>query len=163
MFSELHEISDELRTESLIRLRHLQTRAQPVPHILGATSSIIRTVRDMSPAMPTSAAASRDDGSLRRDLDNMESQVKSFERNAQYLLDRLESTAQMFTDGLALKAQKAAQQQNNHLYELATLSQEQNEALRQDSATIRVITVATLVFLPSTFVSVSGSRLPACV
>jgi hypothetical protein len=157
---KLDQITDELRTESLLRLRGLETRTQPLPQIFQATLDIIVALRDFDRKYRHMHGQKIDDAfgqcNVRDSLDNMEGQVKSFERNAQYLLQRLQCTAQMFTDGLALKGQKAAQQQNDHLFELAKLSQIQTEALCKDSATIRVITFATLVFLPSTFVSVSG-------
>jgi hypothetical protein len=71
--------------------------------------------------------------------------------------------AQLISEGLALKAQYTSQEQNGHLTDLAKTSHEQNksicsmtEATVRDSATIRVIAVATLVFLPTTSVAVSS-------
>jgi hypothetical protein len=138
----------KLKTESLIRLRRLQTQVQPLPHIFEATQDVLTALHDFELKHKCGMSVDAPIRSKSTWIVNTTRQIASLDRNAQYLLKRLECAAQMFTDGLALKAQKAAQHQT-------MLSSRQNEVLCRDSATIRVITVATLIFLPSTFVSVS--------
>jgi hypothetical protein len=67
--------------------------------------------------------------------------------------------AHLLSDLLALKNQHVAQDQNDHLFSVAKTSHLMTHLMVRDSATIRVITIATLAFLPSTFVAVSDACL----
>lgn len=70
-------------------------------------------------------------------------------RNAVFLLDKIRGTAQLLSDTLNLKHQQTSQNISENTLALT------NSAVR-DSATIRVITVVTLLYLPATFVAVSS-------
>lgn len=81
-------------------------------------------------------------------LENINNQVVVHLDNAEHVLRRINSVAQLLSDMLALKNQHIAQEQNNQLTRMTQVTV-------QDSATIRVIGMATLVFLPTTFVAIS--------
>jgi hypothetical protein len=128
---------------------------QPLPHVFEATQDVLTALHNFEQKHKCGMPVNAPNGSKSIWIINTTRQIASLYRNAQYLLKRLECAAQMFTDGLALKAQKAAQASAVSAQQQTTLSRRQNEVLCRDSATIRVITMATLIFLPSTFVSVS--------
>jgi hypothetical protein len=81
-------------------------------------------------------------------LRNMARQIAAYKHNVEFLLQKINTMAQLLSDMLALKNQHIAQDQNSQLTKMTQLTV-------QDSATLRVIGVATLVFLPTTFVAVS--------
>lgn len=75
--------------------------------------------------------------------------VAAYNSNAAYLLDKVQATAQLLADTLNLKHQQTAQRVSENTLAL-------NDAAVKDSATIRVITVVTLVYLPANFIAVSS-------
>lgn len=81
-------------------------------------------------------------------LQNYATMVAAYNSNAVYLLDKIRGTAQLLADTLNLKHQQTAQHVSSNRLAL-------NNAAVKDSATIRVITVVTLVYLPANFIAVS--------
>lgn len=86
---------------------------------------------------------------IRELLQNYATMVAAYNSNAIYLLDKIRGTAQLLADTLNLKHQQTAQHVSENTLAL-------NDAAVKDSATIRVITVVTLVYLPVNFIAVSS-------
>ena len=85
-------------------------------------------------------------------LPNYRTLAEAYSQNATFLIDKIRKTAQLVSDTLNMKHQKITQDTNENTLALT------NAAVK-DSATIRVITVVTLLYLPTTFVAVSTSSL----
>lgn len=80
-------------------------------------------------------------------LQNYATMAVAYSQNATFLRDKIRGTAQLLSDTLSLKYQKIAQSTSENTLALTG-------AASQDSATIRVITIVTLLYLPATFVAV---------
>ena len=78
--------------------------------------------------------------------------LQAYSQNTAFLIDKIRKTAQLVSDTLNMKHQQIAQDTNENTLALT------NAAVK-DSATIRVITVVTILYLPTTFVAVSISSL----
>ena len=81
-------------------------------------------------------------------LQNYATMAAAYSQNATFLHDKIHGTAQLLSDTLNLKHQKIAQSVSENTLAFT------NAAVK-DSATIRVITIVTLLYLPATFVAVS--------
>ena len=81
-------------------------------------------------------------------LQNYRTVAAAYSRNAIFLRDKIRGTIQLLSDTLNLKYQRIAQTISENTLAL-------NNAAVKDSATIRVITVVTLLYLPATFVAVN--------
>ena len=84
-------------------------------------------------------------------LANYRTLIEAYSQNTTFLVEKIRKTAQLLSDTLNLKQQQIAQNTNEITLALT------NAAVK-DSATIRVITVVTLLYLPTTFVAVSSRR-----
>ena len=80
-------------------------------------------------------------------LQNYATMAAAYSQNASFLRDRVRGTAQLLSDTLNLKYQKIGQSVSENTLAFTN-------AASQDSATVRVITVVTLLYLPATFVAV---------
>lgn len=89
-------------------------------------------------------------------LANYKRLIEAYSQNTKFLVEKIRKTAQLLSDTLNLKHQQIAQNTNVNTLALT------NAAVK-DSATIRVITVVTLLYLPTTFVAVSSSSLSLIV
>ena len=81
-------------------------------------------------------------------LQNYSVMAAAYSQNAIYLRDKVRGTAQLLSDTLNLKHQRIAQSISENTLTLT-------DAAAKDSATIRVITVVSLLYLPATFIAVS--------
>lgn len=156
MFSELDKITNELRTESMLNLRYLQIKLQSLPLILDSVVDVINCVLEFCYGDVEKPKESRDlhsnDGA--QILLTLRSQVQSMLGNAKFLNTRADSTTQLFAEGLAIKDQKITQQLASAAQEQTQIMCEMTKMTARDSASIRVITVATLIYLPTMFVAV---------
>ena len=87
-------------------------------------------------------------GAIQEFLQNYSAVAAAYSRNAIFLCDKIRSTTQLLSDTMYLKHDKIAQTISENTLAL-------NNAAVKDSATIRVITVVTLLYLPATFVAVN--------
>ena len=84
-------------------------------------------------------------------LQNYGRATAAYQQNATFILRKIRATSQMLSDTLKMKHQQTAENISKNTLGL-------NNEVVQDSGTIRVITVVTLLFLPGQFIAV---RLPA--
>ena len=99
-------------------------------------------------ALHTDGSPSDQDHSATQEfLQNYITVTAAYSRNAIFLRDKLRGTIQLLSDTLNLKHQQISQNISENTLAL-------NNAAVKDSATIRVITVVTLLYLPATFVAV---------
>ena len=146
-------------------LRFVETNLKPLVPIFAAHNRMLAKLRtwnhDFQCTQQISAPLAQDFSSQ---LDNHEAKLQALEQNVQFLLSRTASVIQMVStelqtpdqvfcsltkcrqpwkasDTISLKSQNTTEDMSNHML--------------SDSAAIRVITVMTLFYLPSSFVSVS--------
>jgi len=86
--------------------------------------------------------------SLETWCDNLQEEIASFDNNANFLLRRCGNTAQLLSETLDFKTKRDQEMQTASTYELTQLTLD-------DSATMQVITVITLIYLSSTSIAVS--------
>ncbi|THC95903.1 hypothetical protein EYZ11_004634 [Aspergillus tanneri] len=79
-------------------------------------------------------------------LGNYKNHLEAYSQGAAFLQNRTATTAHLITDTFSFKNSHRAHEQTEHMLDL-TLS------TVDDSTTVRVITVVTLIYLPSTFVA----------
>jgi hypothetical protein len=157
------DINPQLRASTLTRVRFIESRLLPLVPIFESYSETFAGLSQLNQAVLARGLTTKEQCQrTHQTLQNMLHQNAAYARNTKFLLRKITSTADLLSDALALKNQHVAQEHNDHLFKLANLSHLQNESICamaqitvQDSATIKVITVATLAFLPSTFVAVS--------
>ena len=82
-------------------------------------------------------------------LQNYNNTTAAYSQNAVFVLNKVRGTGQLLSDTLNLKHQQNAEVISGNTLAL-------NNMAAKDSATIRVITMVTLLFLPAQFVAVRG-------
>lgn len=143
-------------------LRFIETSLRPLVPIFAAYKRLLAKLSTLDHSLRSSdkikERVADDFVSL---LDNYDAQLQALEQNVLFLLGRVSSIIQMAStraqyihtpcpltnsgpkasDTIALKSQNTTEDMSNHML--------------SDSAAIRVITIVTLFYLPSSFVSVS--------
>lgn len=128
--------------DSLRGLRYIETKLAPLSPIFSAHREVLTKLDSMKDDLREARIISEEQASRTREtLDNYRSKIGAFDRNAEFLLSRIRSTTQLVSDTIALKSQNTSEDMSDHML--------------KDSTTIRVITLVTLVYLPSSFVAVS--------
>ena len=132
----------------LLRLRHLEARLLLLPPIFQSLIQIIQTLQTMNDALQADGAVSDETHkSTQETLHNYITATAAYLQNATFILQKIRATAQMLSDTLKMKHQQTAQNISKNTLAL-------NNRVVQDSGTIRVITVVTLLFLPGQFIAV---------
>ena len=152
----------QVTADTLTRVRFIESRLLPLPPIFHSYTETLGNLSYFSTILFTEKNIGSDAKSETACiLWNLIRQTASYTHNARFLLARTASIAQQLSGVLALKNQHIAMQQSSHLFDLTTTSHAQNESICamtrasvKDSSTVRVITVVTLVYLPTTFVCV---------
>ena len=78
--------------------------------------------------------------------------IEAYRQNAKFMIQKIRGTAQLLLDTLNLKHQRVAHSLSEHTLALT-------DATVNESVTVRVITIVTLIYLPTTFVAVCASYL----
>lgn len=138
---------------TLSRLRRTETRLLLLPTIFHSLIQSIHILEAYSSALEADGSIS--DETCRSTLEllaNYRTLIEAYSQNTTFLLKKIGKTAQLLSDTLNLKHQQSAQDTSDNTLALT------NAAVK-DSATIKVITVVTLLYLPTTFVAVRTSSL----
>ena len=152
----------QVTADTLTRVRFIESRLLPLPPIFHSYAETLGNLSYFSMILFTQKTIGSDAKSETACiLQNLIRQTASYARNARFLLVKTARIAQLLSDVLALKNQHIAVQQSCRISDLTTASHAQNESIWamtrasvKDSSTVRVITVVTLVYLPTTFVCV---------
>ena len=132
----------------LLRLRRLEARLLLLPPIFQSLIQIIQTLQTMNDALQADGAVSDETHKATQEtLHNYSAATAAYLQNATFILQKIRATAQMLSDTLKMKHQQTAQNISKNTLAL-------NDRVVQDSGTIRVITVVTLLFLPGQFIAV---------
>ena len=148
------DIDDQLRFShsTLSALRRIEGRLLLLPSIFHSLIRDINTLLDFNDTFRSDGACfDYNHCATQEVLHNYAAMTAAYSQNAEYLRDKIRGTAELLSETLNLKHQKIAQSISENTLALT------NAAVK-DSATIRVITVVTLLYLPATFVAVSSSK-----
>jgi hypothetical protein len=147
-----------VKPATLTRARFIESRLHPLVPIFRSYEELFTGLSTLNDTLLDCQTINRTSHvQITCTLGNMTRQIAGYTDNVHHLLRKIASMAQLVSDTLALRDQQIslrnqqiAQEQNKQLTEMTRLTV-------QDSATLRVIGVATLIFLPTTFVAVSLS------
>ena len=132
----------------LLQLRRLAARLLLLPPIFQSLTQAIQTLQTMNDAFIThGAVSSKTHKATQETLQNYGRAAAAYQQNATFILRKIRATSQMLSDTLKMKHQQTAENISKNTLGL-------NNKVVQDSGTIRVITVVTLLFLPGQFVAV---------
>ena len=148
VFSALvHEPFDPTHS-TLSSLRRIESRILLLPPILHSTLQSIRLISTYNDALRgTFSISAKTHQATAEFTRNYISAVEVYMQNATYLLAKIRGTAQLLADTLVLRQQMDAQKIGENTLVLT-------ESAGRDGATVRVITVVMLLYLPATFVAV---------
>lgn len=144
-------ISEKLQFShsTLSSLPRLETRLLLLQPLLRSIIQSIQLLEAYNGSLSVSGDISNECQSATKDfLKNYEITAEAYLQNATFLLYKVRGTAQLLPDTLNLRHQQSAQtvSENTFIFTRSTV---------QDSATIRVITLVTMLYLPASFVAVS--------
>ena len=132
----------------LLQLRRLEARLLLLPPIFQSLIEAIQILQTMNDAFLADGAVSPETHKATQDtLQNYSRAAAAYQQNASFILQKIRATAQMLSDTLKMKHQQTAENISKNTLGL-------NNKVVQDSGTIRVITVVTLLFLPGQFIAV---------
>ncbi|RDW91937.1 hypothetical protein BP5796_01331 [Coleophoma crateriformis] len=123
---------------TLVQLRHIENQILPLGPIF---QSALKTLQDMREKTSMNLSAV-----LAQDNENLQGLVLALNKNLNFLLQRLSGTSVLASETLNLKLQSLAKMTSDNGLSLT-------KAAIKDSQTIRIITVMTLLYLPSSFVA----------
>ncbi|KAE8413047.1 hypothetical protein BDV36DRAFT_300314 [Aspergillus pseudocaelatus] len=143
-------IQDPLRVNHhmLTSIRSVESRCLPLQALFRSFDKTLQILHKANNAL-------RDCGSVQhllwhkmdQLLDNYESHADAYLQAASFLQSRAATTAQLIADTFSFKNSHTAQEQSDYMLDLTSSTVD-------DSSTVRVITVVTLIYLPSTFMAV---------
>ncbi|KAG2419116.1 hypothetical protein HFD88_002220 [Aspergillus terreus] len=87
---------------------------------------------------------------MRQLLDNYLNHVDAYSQSALFLQGQTARAAQLLSDAISFKISITTQAQTDYMLDLTVSTSD-------DSMTVRVITIVTLIYLPSTFMAVSSN------
>ncbi|KAK3704620.1 hypothetical protein LTR37_013719 [Vermiconidia calcicola] len=127
-------------------LHFLESRYLPVVPALESTKHILRSLQKLCFPRGKKIRTGRSRQRMIESFELLQNQVASYDAHLQVLLKRCTSTAHLLEQIATSKNQRIAQEQSGYMMELT-------KSTVDDSATVRVITVITLVYLSSTVVA----------
>lgn len=139
------EIDKPLRVnhESLTAVRNTENRCLTLQPIFRSLDKTFDVLHQANAALGECGEIEKHDLQMMKQLlNNYSATVNSYGQAAWSLQSRTSRIAAHITDTLSFKD--------------AYISKRQTEFMLRDSTTVRVITVVTLVYLPATFMAVSG-------
>lgn len=141
-------IDESLRVnhQTLTSVRFIENRIYPLLAIFASLSKTLTTLEKLNKTIQARSAEQTETNAISDILENHRNQIDAYTENAKFLLKRSGSTAQQLSDTLAFKNQHVAQSQSGYMLKLTMSTVD-------DSATVRVVTLVTLVYLPFSFMA----------
>lgn len=148
-------LEEELRLnhETLNTVRHAEARCLSLVPIFRSLQRKFKALHDFNDALAERNVIQQSDAhAMKQLLHNYINMVDAYTQQAEFLKSRTACLAVSITDTLSFKDSYTTKSQSQYMLDL-TLS------TVDDSTTVRVITIVTLIYLPSTFMAVSGPGL----
>ncbi|KAJ5160877.1 uncharacterized protein N7482_007881 [Penicillium canariense] len=142
-------IEEELRVnhETLGTVRHAEARCLSLQPIFRSLRKTFQALHDVNEALAERNITQQSDAhAMKQLLNNYVNLVDAYTQQAWFLKSRTACLAVSITDTLSFKDSNTAKRQTQYMLDL-TLS------TVDDSTTVRVITIVTLIYLPSTFIA----------
>ncbi|KAJ5668871.1 hypothetical protein N7462_009941 [Penicillium macrosclerotiorum] len=142
-------LEEELRLnhETLNTVRHTEARCLSLVPIFRSLQQSFQALHYFNDALAESNITQQSDAySMKQLLRNYTSMVDAYSQQAEFLKSRTACLAVSITDTLSFKDSFTAKSQSQYMLDL-TLS------TVDDSTTVRVITIVTLIYLPPTFMA----------
>lgn len=146
------DLKEELRVnyKSINRIRYAEARCQalvPIFRSLQRNTKALHSFNDT--LMERNVIQKPESHRMKQLLSNYGNMVDAYTQQAEFLKCRTSCLAVAITDTLSFKDTYTAKEQSEHMLKL-TLS------TVDDSTTVRVITIVTLIYLPATFMAVGS-------
>lgn len=147
-------LEEELRVnhETLGTVRHAEARCLSLTPIFSSLQKVFQALHGGNDALAARNITQQSDThSMKQLLNNYVNMVDAYNQQASFLKSRTACLAVSITDTLSFKDSNTAKRQSEYMLDL-TLS------TVDDSTTVRVITIVTLIYLPFTFMAVRGTQ-----
>ncbi|KAL6714394.1 hypothetical protein ACLMJK_007817 [Lecanora helva] len=145
--AEIHE-KLQFSHSTLSYLHRLENRLLLLPPIF---QSLMRTIDKLNAFVDMFRihcnTSTEEQRAVKETLENYKIMVEEYSQNALFILSKVRASSQLLLDTLNLKHQRIAQKTSESTLTI-------NNSAASDSATVRVITVVTLLYLPATFIAV---------
>lgn len=149
-------LEEELRVnhKTLSTVRHAEARCLSLTPIFSSLQKVFQALHDLNNTLPERNITQQSNAhAMKQLLNNYGNMVDAYTQQASFLKSRTACLAVSITDTLSFKDSNTARSQSQYMLDL-TLS------TVDDSTTVRVITIVTLIYLPFTFMAVSGLGSP---
>ncbi|CAN9185315.1 unnamed protein product [Alternaria alternata] len=132
-------------------LHCIETRLATLPPIFDAQLELVGQLNTLNERFFHRSQVSEEACSkMRETLGNLRRRLEAYNANVAFVLGKIRSTTQLVSDTIDLKSQHTTEKVSDQMLVL-------NKSAVEDGTSMRVITLVTLVYLPSTFVAV-GKR-----
>lgn len=149
VFSAIIDKELQISHSTLSGLRHIEGRVLLLPPIFQSLAQNIQALQTFNDSLQADGGTPNENHTQTQELlQNYATMVAAYNSNAAFLVDKIRATAQLLPNTLNLRYQLTAQGISENALAL-------NDAALRDSATIRTITVVTLIYLPANFIAVS--------
>ena len=136
--------------ETLGSIRHAESCCLSLEPIFRSLRKALQTLDDVNYILTERNITQQSDAhAMKLLLNNYMNMVDAYTQQASFLKNRAACLAVSITDTLSFKDSNTAKRQSQYMLDL-TLS------TVDDSTTVRVITIVTLIYLPFTFMAVSS-------
>ncbi|KAF8244930.1 hypothetical protein K440DRAFT_557560, partial [Wilcoxina mikolae CBS 423.85] len=136
-----------LSFETMLALRNLESKVTPLSTVFGGTLPTIRSLQALNNMLHHEQGFNEKDHSqIANRLSIYESRLEGYIISTAALQDRIRILTDQLADALNLKNQETAASVNGHMLMLTRDTVD-------DSATVRVVTLVTLIYLPASFVA----------
>jgi hypothetical protein len=120
-------------------------RLTPLRTIFTSLGILLQTLEDLNHSATFSAQPNQDISAI---FSNIRNSASSHLQNSMFVSDKAKDLRQQISDTLNLKNQAVMQEQSDSLISIANSS-------ARESMAIKLISILSLIYLPSTFVAVS--------
>ncbi|CAI9637754.1 unnamed protein product [Alternaria burnsii] len=128
-------------------LHYIETRLATLPPIFDAQLELVGQLDSLNEQFFHRSQVSEETCSkMKETLGNLRRRLEAYNANVAFVLGKIRSTTQLVSDTIDLKSQHTTEKVSDQMLIL-------NKSAVEDGTSMRVITVVTLVYLPSTFVA----------
>ncbi|GME53177.1 hypothetical protein GTA08_BOTSDO11761 [Neofusicoccum parvum] len=153
-FAREEDFNRKLNFESMQDLRALEEMVESVPVMLKATSNLVKSLLKMNKELHTQPLYDEEEFNITASaLESISIRLDGYRDSADALLERTRGIIKLVTDALNLRNQNNAAANQK-------LAKDINETMLNltmesvdDSYVVRVVTLATLIYLPGSFVA----------
>ncbi|KAL9073033.1 MAG: hypothetical protein Q9157_004890 [Trypethelium eluteriae] len=141
------EFYQKLNFKTMKSLRNLEERMQMLPAMIETSINVISLLKEVNNTLLKEKLCDQNEYILTTNaLRSIEKRLHGYRKAAKTLLERTRGVSKLVSDALSLKSHKTATAISQNVLSLTLESVD-------DSAVVRVVTLATLMYLPGSFVA----------